>query len=192
MYRFRTHILTPPPPPRGHQDRAHVWLQLTTEEVAEIRKGQAPGSPELSPRVTIPAADGKPELFEFHVDDSDAFTNFRGTRRYGGELKHGSTARLGAQRPAPGDWACDHGHEHSVCRCHLPVALNGQDESVTPHTPAHPLPQHAAGLRCCPGSGPDQGRTAAIVYYPQKQTKCCKKFGGRYSRQTRSRRLSGG
>ena len=113
----------------ARQERAHLYLYFTAEELAALRARQDKGAAQLTERRRIPAAGDQPELYEFHVDDCNSFTELRGKLQYGGMLKSGS-AVCTPVKPSPGDWAntCKHKHEYDVCRCHLPTALMGQDE----------------------------------------------------------------
>ena len=103
------------------EDRMYVWLQLSTTELAQIQEHH----PDLTPRREIDTPDGM--VYEFHVDDSDAFIAMRSELEYGGMMKADAVPVC---KPAWANWVCKEQHTYAACRCHLPVIGTGQDESI--------------------------------------------------------------
>eukprot|EP01043_Picozoa_sp_COSAG02_P043525 COSAG02_NODE_3799_length_6215_cov_11.385710_1_plen_882_part_00 len=103
------------------EDRMYAWLQLNATELAEIQEHH----PGLTPRREINTDDGT--VYEFHVDDSEAFIALRSELEYGGMLKADAVPVC---KPARANWVCKEQHTYAACRCHLPVIGTGQDESI--------------------------------------------------------------
>eukprot|EP00966_Prymnesium_polylepis_P181285 4198880-Prymnesium_polylepis.1 len=68
--------------------RQPLWVQLTMEEYAALKRGRAPNLPE-GYRYTVRSGGGgrtQTHMVELHVDDADAFDELRAASPYGGSF----------------------------------------------------------------------------------------------------------
>jgi len=115
---YREKIYTPTM--KKLEERMHLYLNLTSEEILTIEEGSGKKLP-VAPRKIAE------DLYEVHVDDSEAYIAMRAKLKFGGELRIGATSET---KPLRADWSCDHRHSYETCRCWQPALSTGQDESI--------------------------------------------------------------